>query len=375
MLDPLNESIQKFESQLQKEFHDYQEEQHKTQQEEARKNAIIKHQTRAKEFLDRDAFDEALTEVADGYSYDPNNAGLIALEQQIQDAYQRWQGKQAEEEKNTQIEDFLFKAKEYLAKELFEEALKTITQAIVLDPKREALKSTKSDIEKAQEAFKKRKQSEENNKVIQKHIFRAKECRVLRSYEEAIAEIDQALTLESSREDLLQLKNQLRQEFAEWQIQKDQNVQQTSLKQHLRQAREHLTNKVFDEALMEIALGLTIDPKNPDLVALEEEVIKAQADAELAESELAAKSTESGFKNEERDQLIWIHLRAADELQKQNEFAQALDELAKAYVIDPLNKEVKKAELRVRQNEIRHAQQTGQTLKLIYPNEKSMGGS
>lgn len=375
MLDPLNEPIQKFESQLQKEFHDYQEEQHKTQQEEARKNAIIKHQTRAKEFLDREAFDEALTEVADGYSYDPNNAALIALEQQIQDAYQRWQGKQAEEEKNTQIEDFLFKAKEYLAKELFEEALKTITQAIVLDPKREALKSTKREIEKAQESFKKRKQSEESNKVIQKHIFRAKECRVLRSYEEAITEIDQALTLDSSRQDLLQLKNQFQQEFAEWQAQKDQNAQQTSLKQHLRQAREHLTNKVYDEALMEIALGLTIDPKNSDLVALEEEVIKAQADVELAESELAAKSTESGFKNEERDQLIWIHLRAADELQKQNEFAQALDELAKAYVIDPLNKEVKKAELRVRQNEIRHAQQTGQTLKLIYPNEKSMGGS
>jgi predicted esterase YcpF (UPF0227 family) len=126
---------------------------------------------------------------------------------------------------------------------------------------------------------------------------------------------------------------------------------------------------------MEIALGLTIDPKNSNLIALEEEVMKAQAEVELAENELAAKSTESGFKNEERDQLIWIHLRAADELQKQNEFAQALDELAKAYVIDPLNKEVKKAELRVRQNEIRHAQQTGQTLKLVYPNEKSMGGS
>jgi tetratricopeptide (TPR) repeat protein len=375
MLDPLNESIQKFETQLQKEFHEYQEEQHKTQEEEARKNALIKHQTRAKEFLDREAFDEALSEIADGYSYDPNNATLIALEQQIQDAYQRWQGKQAEEEKNTQIEDLLFKAKECLAKELFDEALKTITQAIALDPKRENLKSTKAEIEKAQETFKKRKRSEENNKIIQKHMFRAKECRVLRSYDEALAEVNQALALDSSRDDVLKLRDQLEQEFAEWKAQKDQNAQKTSLKEHLRQAREHLTNKVYDEALMEIALGLTIDPQNSDLAALEAEVVKAQAEAETAESELAAKSSESGFKNEERDQLIWIHLRAADELQKQNEFAQALDELAKAYVIDPLNKDVKKAELRIRQNEIRHAQQTGQTLKLIYPNEKAMGGS
>jgi len=376
ILDPLNESIQKFESQLQKDFHDYQEEQHKIQQEESRRNAIIRHQTRAKEFLDREAFDEALTEVADGYSYDPNNAELLALEQQIQDAYQRWQGKQAEEEKNTQIEDLLFKAKECLAKELFDDALKAIEQALTLDSKKENLKATKADIEKTQDAFKKRKQSEENNKIIQKHIFHAKECRVLRNYEEAIDEIDQALSLDSSRKDLLELKNQIQQELTEWQVQKNQSAQKTSLNQHIHQAREHLTNKVYDEALMEIALGLTIDPKNSDLIALEEEVMKAQANAELGESDLAAKSGESDAKDEERDQLIWIHLRAADELQKQNEFAQALDELAKAYVIDPLNKEVKKAELRVRQNEIRHAQQTGQTLKLVYPNEKkSIGGN
>jgi tetratricopeptide (TPR) repeat protein len=375
MLDPLNETIQNFESQIQKEFHTYQEEQHKVQEEQNRKNAILRHQTRAKEFLDREAFDEALSEVADGYSYDPNNTTLRSIEQQIQDAYQRYQDKQAEDEKHSQIEELILKAKEHVAKESFAEALKILAQATALDPKREALKTMKAEIEKTQATAKKRKLSEENNKIIQKHIFRAKECRVLRGYEEALVEINQALSLDSSREDLLELKNQLEQESTEWQAEKEKNAQESSLKQHLHQAREFLTNKVYDEALMEIALGLTVDPKNADLAALEEEVMKAQANAEIVENELAAKSSDSGFKNEERDQLIWIHLRAADELQKQNEFAQALDELAKAYVIDPLNKEVKKAELRIRQNEIRHAQQTGQTLKLIYPNEKAMGGS
>lgn len=375
MLDPLNESIQKFESQLQKEFHEYQEAQHKAQEEEARKNAIVKHQTRAKEFLDREAFDEALMEVADGYTFDPDNAVLRNLEQQIQDAYQKWQDKQAEEEKNTQIEDLAVKAKEFLTKESFEEALNAITQALVLDPNRTSLKSMEAEIIKAQDAFANKKQSEENSKIIQKHLFRAKECRVLRSYEEALAEVEQALALDSTREDLIDLKKQLQKEFTEWKGQKDQNAKQESLKQHLRQARDYLTKKVYDEALMEIALGLTIDPQNKDLTTLEEEVIKAQAEADVAEGEQSAKASGSEFKNEERDQLIWIHLRAADELQKQNEFAQALDELAKAYVIDPLNKEVKKAELRIRQNEIRHAQQSGQTLKLVYPNDKAMGGS
>ncbi len=375
LLDPLSEAVQKFEFQLQTEFHDYQEEQHKKQEEEARQNAINKHKTRAKEFLDREAFDEALTEVIDGYSYDQNNAELRTLEQQIQDAHQHWQEKQAKEEKNTKIEDFVLKAKEYLNKELFEDALKTITEAIVLDPERDTLRSIEAEIEKAQRAFELRKQTEKNIKVIQKHIFRAKECRVLRSYEEAISEIDQALAIDSTREDLLDLKKQMQQELIDWQAQKDQNANQASLKQHLHQAREFLAKKVYDEALMEIALGMTIDPENADLKTLEEDIVKAQADAEIAELEVTQETTESDIKSEERDQLIWIHLRAADELQKQKEFAKALDELAKAYVIDPLNKEVKKAEIRVRQNEIRHAQQTGQTLKLVYPNEKAMGGS
>jgi len=375
LLDPLSEAVQKYEFQLQNEFHEYQEEQHKKQEEESRQNAINKHKTRAKEFLDREAFDEALTEVIDGYSYDPDNADLRALEQLIQDTHQQWQEKQAEEEKNTKIEDFVLKAKEYLNKELFEDALKIITEAIVLDPERNTLRAMEAEIEKAQQAFEKRKQTEENNKVIQKHLFRAKECRVLRSYEEAISEIDQALAIDSSREDLLNLKKQTQQELTDWQEQKDQNANQASLKQHLLQAREFLSKKVYDEALMEIALGMTIDPENADLKTLEEDIVKAQADAEIAELEITQGTSDSTMKSEERDQLIWIHMRTADELQKQHEFAQALDELAKAYVIDPLNKEVKKAEIRVRQNEIRHAQQTGQTLKLVYPNEKAMGGS
>jgi tetratricopeptide (TPR) repeat protein len=374
ILDPLSEAIQNFEAQLQKEFHAYQDELHKKQEEESRQNAINNHYKRATEFLEREAFDEALAEVADGFTYDTENIQLKKLEQRIQDSYQQWQIRQAEEEKNSQIEDLIFKSKEYLAKESYEDALMTITKAIVLDPNRESLKAMETEIENEQEAFEKRKHTEEGNKIIQKHLFRAKECKVLRSYDEALAEIEQALIVDPSREDLLQFKNQIQQEFSDWKAQKDQNAKQASLKQHLRQAREHLTNKVYDEALMEVAMGMTIDPDNADLKALEEDIVKAQADAEIEAAELEG-AAESNLKDEERDQLIWIHLRAADELQKQKEFAQALDELAKAYVIDPLNKELKKAEIRIRQNEIRHAQQTGQTLKLIYPNEKAIGGS
>jgi tetratricopeptide (TPR) repeat protein len=375
ILDPLNETIQKFETQIQDEFHEYQEELHKKQEEETRLNAVVTHLTRAKEFLEREAFDEALAEIAEGFSYDPEYKDLKVLEVQINEAYQKWQVRQEEEEKNSQIEDLLFKAKEQLTREHFDEALSTITKAIVLDPERESLKAMEKDIEQAQQAFEKRKTDEEGNKAIQKHLFRAKENRVLRSYEDALLELDQALSIDPSREDVLQLKEQTQKEFDEWKSQKEQSAKDASLKQHLRQARENLSNKVYDEALMEVALGLTIDPDSESLKTLEEDIIKAQADAEIGSLEQTEAAGESTLKDEEKNQLIWIHLRAADELQKQKEFGKALDELAKAYVIDPLNKEVKKAEIRIRQNEIRHAQQTGQTLKLIYPNEQAMGGS
>jgi hypothetical protein len=374
ILDPLSDTIQKFENELQKEFHEYQEEQHKKQEEETRKNAIATHKTRAKEFMEREAFDEALTEVADAYTYDPNDAELRVLEQKIQDAYRQWQDKLAEEEKKNQIEELVLKAKEYLAKELFEDALDTITKAIVIDPKNEALKELEAEIERTQDDREKKKQAEENGKIVQKHVFHAKECKVLRNYEEALSEIEKALAIEPSREDLIELKNQTKKEYTEWQAQKDKNNKEAALKEHIRKAKDFFAKKVYEEALMEIALGLTLDPGNPDLTALEEEVIKSQAESETSASG-QQQAAEADGKTDEKSQLIWIHLRAADELQKKKEFAQALDELAKAYVIDPLNKEVKKAELRIRQNEIRHAQQTGQTLKLIYPNEKAMGGS
>jgi hypothetical protein len=374
MLDPLEASIQKFEAELQKEFHEYQEEQHKKQEEETRRNAVTKHLARAKEFLERDAFDEALAEVAEGFSYDAENGDLKILEQKVQEAYHRWQEKQSEEEKNKQIEDLIFKAKELLSKELYDEALTTITKAMVLNPGREDIKSLEGEIEKTQQTAEERKKTEENNKAIQKYVFRAKECRVLRSYDEALAEIDRALAVDPTREEIVQLKEQTEREFKEWKTQKEQASREDSLKQHVRKAKEHLAKKVYDEALVEVALGLSIDPEFKDLKDLEEQIIKAQAEAELDQIE-APQEPADAKKNEERDQLVWIHLRAADELQKQKEFAKALDELAKAYVIDPLNKEVKKAEIRIRQNEIRHAQQTGQTLKLIYPNGKAMGGS
>jgi tetratricopeptide (TPR) repeat protein len=251
--------------------------------------------------------------------------------------------------------------------------LTIVTQAMVLDPERQDIKNLEQEIEKTQAAFDTKKHAGENDKVIQKHLFSAKELRALRKYDDALIELEKALLLDATREDLVKLKNQITKDIEERNQQKQEQVKHEALKQHLRQAREFFANKVYDDAMVEVAMGFTIDPDDENLKALEEQILLAQTEPEAAAPSPSKATPESSASPEEREQLVHIHLRTAEEYQKQEEFAKALDEVAKAFVLDPLNKEIKKTEVRIRQNEIRHAQQTGQTLKLVYPHDKAVG--
>jgi hypothetical protein len=373
ILDPLNASIQGYENQLQREWHDYQDAEHKKAEEENQLKALATHIQRAQDYLENGAFDEALVEIAGGYAYDPNNNELKILEEKTQAAYQEWQEQQGKNEKNIQIQDLLLKAKQLLVNDRFDDALTIVTQAMVLDPERQDIKDFESEIVTAQTTFDVKKHAGENDKVIQKHLFSAKELRALRKYDDALKELEKALLLDASREDCLRLKDQITHDIEERNQQQQEQQKRETVKQHLRQARELFANQVYDDAMIEIALGFNIDPENENLKALEEQILLAQVEPEKVIPSQVKEPMESTSSSEERDQLVHIHLRTAEEYQKQKEFAKALDEVAKAFVLDPLNKEIKKSEVRIRQNEIRYAQQTGQTLKLVYPHDKAVG--
>ena len=368
MLDPLDESIQNYELKLQDEFHEYQTEIQKQQAEDTRAAAVKSHAKRAKDFVQQGAFEEALAEVASGFTYDPVNEELRSLEGQIQSLFLQMQEKQTEEERDTQIHDIIENANSLLSRSEYENALMEVTKAMVLDPTREDVREIEAKIEKAQKDSEDKKRTEENDKIIKKHIFRAKESILHHGFEEAQLEIEKALHLDPSRKDLLDLKEQMKQQQEKWNATTAQQEKEQALHEHIKRARQFFKDGVFAEALIEIAIGLTVDPRNEDLKKIEEDILASESneDAEMPQTDASSP--------EERDQLVHIHLRTADELQKQKEFSKALDEVAKAYVIDPFNKDIKKIEIRIRQNEIRHAQQTGQTLKLIYPNEQAASG-
>jgi hypothetical protein len=123
----------------------------------------------------------------------------------------------------------------------------------------------------------------------------------------------------------------------------------------------------FEDALAEVALGLTLDPSNPELKQMEETIWEVQNIKESRDSKSAL--------SEENERLIRIHLAAAEQFQSKGDFGRALDEIAKAYQIDPLNAEIKERENQIRQEELRRDHPDETPLKLVYPKKGAAGGS
>lgn len=139
-------------------------------------------------------------------------------------------------------------------------------------------------------------------------------------------------------------------------------TRRAEIHQHLNAARVLCDGGAHDEALTEIALGYIIDPMHEGLHALEESVWTAKTSCTAAD--------ESPRSSGDCSRLIRLQILAAEEFARSGEFRRALDGLAKAYVIDPSNNELKRAEVRIRQQEIRHHQAAAQPLTLVYHHER-----
>jgi tetratricopeptide (TPR) repeat protein len=131
---------------------------------------------------------------------------------------------------------------------------------------------------------------------------------------------------------------------------------------HANAARVLCNGGAYDEALTEIALGYILDPMDEGLHAIEESIWEAKASCTAAD--------DSPRSSGDCSRRIRLQILAAEEFARSGEFTRALDGLAKAYVIDPANNELKRAEVRIRQQEIRHHQAATQPLILVYHHER-----
>lgn len=271
----------------------------------------------------RSDFPEALEYIGKARKLDPDNGDVLVLEEEIRGVCEGASPTPTEPFMDfdvvlSTLDAYTSEAMELLACGEFEEALHLVTKGFVFDPANMKLR------------------------VAEQQIIAAR--RVHEEEQEAAA-----LTAEHYR-----------------QLVETERVRGEGLARHIDCARTLLHNGALDDALTEVALGYTLDPQNEELQGIEQAIWQEKA--------ATGTLSESPAKHDEVARLIRLHILASEEFAKNGDFVKALDGLAKAYVIDPANTEIKRAEVRIRQAELRHHQASGSPLKLVYHHDRAVNG-
>lgn len=268
-------------------------------------------------------FPEALDYIGKARQLDPEDEDICALEGQICEACDGASPNQAEPPVTfdvvlSTLEAYSSEAIELAGSGDYEEALHLVTKGFMLDPSNEDLRDAERYI------------------VAARHLHDSQQQTV--AY--AIDHYQRLLAHE--------------------------RMQQEELARHIDRAKALFRNNELDNALTEIALGFTVDPANDELHGIEQRIWK--------EKNSTTAGTGSPANQEGVARLIRLHILTAEEFAKNGDFEKALDGLAKAYVIDPANMEIKRAEVRIRQAELRHHQAAGSPLKLVYQYDRVVNG-
>jgi tetratricopeptide (TPR) repeat protein len=285
-----------------------------------------------------------------------------------------------------EIVDLLSQAYAALSDNDFSGALVILGQARQLDPGNSDITALEEEISAAMSAPTMETGSGEHYAVvrstIQAYCEEACDLAARGEYDEALHLVTRGFMLDPADRDLLECERLINhsrslvemqraaEESAARRVEYEKKVAEERiqrLEHHVERARGLMATAAYDEALTEIALGLLLDPTAGALHTLEENVWKKKSEMTREQSEPRT----SG----ECARLIRLHILAAEEFSRSGDFTRALDGLAKAYVMDPTNTDVKRAEIKIRQQELRHHQQSANTpLKLIYQYDRVVNG-
>lgn len=443
VIDPLNAAA----ADLQRQIREIQErkrqeeielrrrkEEEEQQRQAAVQSAIQKNIESANRFADEKKFNDALRVITRAYMLDPLNEEVRACEQRIleaqEEAYrvveaerraaEEAERRQQEEElrRLTEVErerllqeqenaialekeankekvsGHLERAREHIARRSYHDALAEVAQAFTVDPFDEEIQKVEQEVAAAQ-----RQESESSvaqqhqppemttpeettDRHVGGHLDTAKRLKSEGELARALDELTKAFALDPLNAEVHALEVEIEAEMrgtapvatvpeppeaaAPAQPPQKKSAESKRVTYHLNQARRHMEAGSYEDALAEVALGLTVDPKNTEL---------HQMEALIWEFRNAGESRDAdGPTAEENERLIRIHLTAAEQFQNKGEFGRALDEIAKAYQVDPLNPEIKKRENLVRQEELRRNHPDETPLKLVYPKKGAAGG-
>lgn len=314
------------------------EEKFKKQEEErklAQQEKVRQYLQHVKELYQANKFDEALSELAFVVVIDPLNEEVLRLEQDILQAQEQQQQaqlalyqRQIEERRKKQeairatIKKHIENAELLARQKKFTEALRTITRATVLDPNNEELQQCENRVLVMQEEF--IRSEEEKKRALQEQIKRQQEEEIMR--------LEQ---VERNR----QLQEEQRESNAKIQADKEK------ISHYLTRAQQYLREKNFDVALGEVALAFIVNPFDEDIKKIEQEILTAREAHLSRQNDTLHQSLQDELKkNEDVAAKIAFHLQEAERFRREQQYSKAFNEVAQAFILDPLNVEVQEYE-------------------------------
>jgi len=236
----------------------------------------------------------------------------------------------------------------------------------------------------------------QQEKILQ-YIAHAKELFKSDRMDDALRELVFVEVIDPDNSDANRLRKNIAKRKGELQLEasrkeeerKKQEQIRDTIRRHIEDANRLTAEREYDEALSTVTRAYLIDPSNEDLqrceeriLAMQDAALKQEADERrlveearksvLAEERrkqeleriLQEKRAEEAIRQESERRAISLHLQAGRDHLKGRRHDEALGEIAKAFILDPFDEEVKKLEQEVlnaqrQRSEIQSSEESG----------------
>ncbi|NUN68503.1 MAG: hypothetical protein HUU02_02210 [Bacteroidetes bacterium] len=291
--------------------------------------------------------EEALGQLAFVMVLDPLNEEVLDLNWKIREAQTRSseehvakRKQQLEEERKKEetirraVEKNLEKAAEFLGQRRYGEALRVITQAYFIDPSNEEVIALERRI---------MAEEEEALRIEEEEKRRADEDRRRRQE----AELHRLAIEQQKREQI--------RERVETEAKLLRDEEEVLL--FLSKARGFVSQGRFDEALANIGKAFKINPFDGEIAKLQREILDAQKKMKQQRSGAFPAPEHSPADDEATIAVIQQHILAARQHRSSHHYKEALDEIAQAYRLDPMNEDLFALEGEIQQEFLKHEEE------------------
>jgi tetratricopeptide (TPR) repeat protein len=140
----------------------------------------------------------------------------------------------------------------------------------------------------------------------------------------------------------------------------------------LSKARGFVSQGNYDDAMRQVALAFKINPFDDEITKLQREILDGQKKAKIARKLSLQKLVEPETSGDrETAEHIRRHVEQAKKMRTESRFQEALDEIAQAYRIDPMNEKLFSLEGEIQQ-EFLHYEEQQQNAQLSLKNDQGI---